>query len=125
MPASMISEATGSNSKVIGSSNATVAVGPMPGSTPTAVPSVTPSRQMRMLVGWSAVSRPRRMPSTSAPQPVAEQRQPQLQQPHEDDQAQRRDAGGRQRGLEHARAVAGERGDERRHEERRTEAEAG
>ena len=34
----MIREATGSNSNVIGSSSATVAVGPMPGSTPTAVP---------------------------------------------------------------------------------------
>src|SRR5687767_3662573 len=105
MPASMISEATASNSKVIGSRSATVAVGPMPGSTPTAVPSVTPSRQIRMLEGWSAVSRPRRMPSTSASQPVAEQRQPQLQQGDEDDEAQRGDARSRQRGLEGTGAV--------------------
>jgi hypothetical protein len=45
MPASMISAATGSRLKVIGSSIAIVAVGPMPGSTPTAVPSTTPMRQ--------------------------------------------------------------------------------
>jgi len=45
MPASMISAVTGSRLKVIGSSMAIVAVGPMPGSTPTAVPSTTPSRQ--------------------------------------------------------------------------------
>jgi hypothetical protein len=51
MPASMISDATGSKLKVIGSSSATVAVGPMPGSTPTMVPSVTPSRQIRILLG--------------------------------------------------------------------------
>jgi hypothetical protein len=41
----MISADTGSKLKVIGSSSAMVAVGPMPGSTPTAVPSATPMRQ--------------------------------------------------------------------------------
>jgi hypothetical protein len=45
MPASMISAVTGSKLNVIGSSIATVAVGPMPGSTPTAVPSSTPTKQ--------------------------------------------------------------------------------
>src|SRR5688572_20659788 len=84
MPDSMISEATGSNSNVIGSRSATVAVDQMPGSTPTAVPSVTPRRQIRMLEGCRAVSRPRRMPSTSAPEPVADDRKTQLQQTDED-----------------------------------------
>ena len=45
MPASMISAVTGSKLKVIGSSMAIVAVGPMPGSTPTSVPSSTPTKQ--------------------------------------------------------------------------------
>lgn len=45
MPASMISAVTGSKLNVIGSSIATVAVGPMPGRTPTAVPSSTPTKQ--------------------------------------------------------------------------------
>ena len=40
MPANMISEPAGSSLKVIGSSSATVSAGPMPGSTPTAVPSM-------------------------------------------------------------------------------------
>ena len=38
----MISEPAGSSLKVTGSSSATVSAGPMPGSTPTAVPSSTP-----------------------------------------------------------------------------------
>ena len=43
MPASMISEAVGGRWKVIGSSMAMVATGPMPGSTPISVPSMQPS----------------------------------------------------------------------------------
>jgi hypothetical protein len=45
MPASMMRAVTGSKLKVIGSSMAIVAVGPMPGSTPTMVPSRTPTKQ--------------------------------------------------------------------------------
>ena len=45
MPASMMSAVTGAKEKVIGSSIAIVAVGPMPGSTPTRVPSSTPTKQ--------------------------------------------------------------------------------
>ena len=41
----MISAETGGRPKVIGSSIAIVAIGPMPGSTPTAVPRNTPIRQ--------------------------------------------------------------------------------
>jgi hypothetical protein len=44
MPASMISAVTGSKLNVIGRSIAIVAVGPMPGSTPTSVPSSTPTK---------------------------------------------------------------------------------
>jgi hypothetical protein len=45
MPASMISAATGGTLKVNGNSIEMVANGPMPGSTPINVPTVTPSRQ--------------------------------------------------------------------------------
>ena len=45
MPASMMSAVTGSNEKVMGNSMAIVAVGPMPGRTPTSVPSNTPTKQ--------------------------------------------------------------------------------
>jgi hypothetical protein len=45
MPAIMISAETGSNVKVTGRRRAIVAVGPMPGRTPTAVPSTTPMKQ--------------------------------------------------------------------------------
>jgi hypothetical protein len=49
MPASMISEASGSSPKVSGSSIAMVGIGPMPGSTPISVPSRQPARQMPRL----------------------------------------------------------------------------
>ena len=45
MPASMISAPTGATLKVIGSSIAMVASGPMPGSTPIKVPTETPIMQ--------------------------------------------------------------------------------
>jgi hypothetical protein len=45
MPASMISAVTGWKVKVIGSRMATAPVGPMPGRTPTSVPSRTPTKQ--------------------------------------------------------------------------------
>src|SRR3954451_3887274 len=51
MPASMISAPTGGRPKVIGSSIATVAMVPMPGSTPTSVPTSAPTRQSNMLTG--------------------------------------------------------------------------
>ena len=45
MPASMIIADTGSSVNEIGSSIATVVTGPIPGSTPTTVPSKTPMKQ--------------------------------------------------------------------------------
>jgi hypothetical protein len=45
MPASMMSEVTGSAWNVSGRSMAMVAVGPMPGRQPTIVPSSTPTKQ--------------------------------------------------------------------------------
>src|SRR5262249_60581584 len=60
MPASMISEDSGSSPKVIGSSMAMVGIGPIPGSTPISVPSRQPIRQ-----------KPRFLSETAAPKPVA------------------------------------------------------
>src|SRR5438132_8842921 len=58
MPASMISAPTGGRPKVIGSSIATVAMVPMPGSTPTSVPTSAPIRQSRRLIGDMATPKP-------------------------------------------------------------------
>jgi hypothetical protein len=54
----MISAVTGSNVKVIGSSIAIVAVGPIPGRTPTSVPRNTPTKHHRRFSGLSAVDSP-------------------------------------------------------------------
>src|SRR5512139_251709 len=58
MPASMMSEETGSSWNVIGSSMAIVAVAPMPGSTPMRVPRITPIRQKNRFSGEAAVAKP-------------------------------------------------------------------
>src|ERR1700682_1921735 len=58
MPASMIRAPTGGRPKVIGSSIATVAMVPMPGSTPTSVPTRAPIRQSRRLIGEKATPKP-------------------------------------------------------------------
>src|SRR5688572_3467294 len=58
MPASMISAPTGGRLNVIGSSMAMAASGPMPGSTPTSVPTNTPMKQYIRLIGEIAVLNP-------------------------------------------------------------------
>src|SRR5215510_12114109 len=58
MPASMMSAATGLRLKVIGSSIAIVATGPMPGSTPIRVPSSTPIRAYSRWIGLTATWKP-------------------------------------------------------------------
>src|SRR5690349_11132552 len=58
MPASMISAPTGGRPKVIGSSMATVAIVPMPGSTPTSVPTSAPIRQSSRFIGEKATPKP-------------------------------------------------------------------
>jgi hypothetical protein len=54
MPASMMSAPTGGKPNVIGNSIAMVATVPMPGSTPTNVPTRAPSRQNSTLKGFEA-----------------------------------------------------------------------
>ncbi len=55
----MISAPTGGRPKVIGSSMATVAMVPMPGSTPTSVPTSAPIRQSSRFIGENATPKPR------------------------------------------------------------------
>src|SRR4029453_19340152 len=59
MPASMISAPTGGRPKVMGSSIATVAMVPMPGKTPTRVPTSGPIRQSIRFMGVKATPKPR------------------------------------------------------------------
>src|SRR3982750_4742805 len=58
MPDSMISADTGFRLKVIGSSMAMVATGPMPGSTPISVPSRQPMKAYSRLIGVKATPKP-------------------------------------------------------------------
>src|SRR5882757_1465431 len=74
MPASMISAPTGGRPKVIGNSMATVAMVPMPGSTPTSVPTSAPIRHSRRLIGENATPKPRaRLEKRSAITPSLDQ----------------------------------------------------
>src|SRR5574342_575553 len=58
MPANMMKAGVGSSEYVAGNSKATVSAGPMPGRTPTAVPSVTPARAQARFVRVSALAKP-------------------------------------------------------------------
>src|SRR5581483_9605448 len=58
MPASMISAPTGGSPNVMGSSMATVATVPIPGSTPTSVPTSAPNRQKARLCRLVATEKP-------------------------------------------------------------------
>src|SRR3954451_582761 len=58
MPEKKIIEAVMSTLPVIGSSMATATAGPMPGSTPTAVPRAQPTRHQSRLTGVIAVAKP-------------------------------------------------------------------
>src|SRR5882724_6789040 len=74
MPASMISAPTGGRPNVMGSSIATVAMVPMPGSTPTSVPTRAPTRHSRRLIGVKATPKPRaRLEKSSAITPSLNQ----------------------------------------------------
>src|SRR3954469_12458101 len=58
MPAKKIIDAVMSTLAVMGSSMATATAGPMPGSTPTAVPSTQPTKAHSRLTGVMAVAKP-------------------------------------------------------------------
>src|SRR5438067_7826301 len=75
MPASMINAPTGGRPKVMGNSIATVAMVPIPGSTPTSVPTSAPIRQSRRLIGVNATPNPRaRLEKSSAIMPSRNQK---------------------------------------------------
>src|SRR5918998_5013992 len=128
MPASMISAVTGSKLNVIGSSNAIVAVGPMPGRTPTSVPSKTPRKQKKRFSGANAVVMPRPRSATGVigrlyRNPVAEDRQRQLECPHEDDDRRQGQAEGDHDRRHDTGPASREPGDERGDESGRGEPE--
>jgi hypothetical protein len=54
----MISAVAGCSAKVDGSSSAMAPTGPMPGSTPTIVPTRTPMKHAKRFVGVSAMVKP-------------------------------------------------------------------
>src|SRR3954449_8050508 len=58
MPANMMNAPVGSSPYVTGSRSATAIAGPMPGSTPMAVPSSTPTAAHSRLTGVRAVPKP-------------------------------------------------------------------
>src|ERR1043165_4325871 len=75
MPASMISAPTGGKPNVIGKSIATVAMVPMPGNTPTSVPTSAPIRHSSRLIGVKAPPKPgARLEKSSAITPSLDQK---------------------------------------------------
>src|SRR6516225_9347556 len=83
MPASMMRAPTGGNPKVMGNSMAMVATVPMPGRTPTNVPTSAPRRQNRTLKGLAATWKPiQRLPRSSdmtSPPPRLVEARPELE----------------------------------------------
>src|SRR5690242_10859988 len=78
MPANMMNAPVGSlKLNVSGRSSAMVTAGPMPGSTPTNVPSVTPSAASARFAGESASAKPpARSPRTASVATMSEPRDP-------------------------------------------------
>jgi hypothetical protein len=58
MPASMISAVAGCIAKVDGKRRAMAPTGPMPGNTPTMVPTSTPTKHANRLLGSRAIENP-------------------------------------------------------------------
>src|SRR5689334_15158685 len=133
MPASMISAPTGGRPKVIGSSIATVAMVPMPGSTPTRVPTSAPIRHINRLIGENATAKPwarlaNRSIAPSLHQEAREQRHRQSQHVREQQRAGGGQADADDQRLAPARLVGSERRDQearqtRDHEPERTDRE--
>src|SRR5262252_6766695 len=103
MPASMMSADTGGSVKVIGSSIAIVADGPMPGSTPINVPTITPMKQYHVFwrlratlkpsVRWGKCCAKNSISPSSLPGP---QRERQSQPVHEQRDGERDQYGGQE-----------------------------
>src|SRR4029077_17902907 len=129
MPASMMSAPTGGRPKVIGSSIATVAMVPMPGSTPTSVPTSAPIRHIKRLIGENATLKPRarlEKRSTITPsldQETREHRHRKPQDVREKDSAARREASADDHRLDPPRLMRAERCDHEARERRDDETE--
>src|SRR6185503_16083478 len=96
MPASMISAEVGGTLKVIGSSMAIVASGPMPGSTPISVPRKQPTKQNQRFCRVSATLNPsirllKRSMSHPRDQRIREAEAPNEKCPRADREADRHD----------------------------------
>src|SRR5436305_30861 len=119
MPASMINAPTGGSPKVIGNSIATVAMVPMPGNTPTSVPTSAPIRHSSRLIGVKATPKPSaRLEKSSAITPsldqeAREQLQGQPQRIGEQQAAAEREAGADNDGFLPPRFRRAQRGDQK------------
>src|ERR1700755_554354 len=117
MPASMISAPTGGRPKGMGSSIATVAMVPMPGSTPTNGPTSGPIRHISRLIGENATANPcarfaKSSITPSLPQETRKQRHRQSQYIREQQCAGARQAGADDQGLDPPCLVGAERRDQ-------------
>src|SRR3954462_7123157 len=93
MPASMIMAVGGARPKVKGSNSAIAGIGPMPGSTPIAVPITTPIRQNSKLLGCRAVVSPiSRLSNSSISEPSRPDRHRQGERLDEEQHRRRREA---------------------------------
>src|ERR1044072_7553471 len=108
MPASMIMADGGDRPKVKGSSSAIAGIGPMPGSTPMAVPITTPLRQKSRLLGCRAVESPiRRLSNSSMSEPSRPDRHRQGQRLDEQQNGGRRQPQREQHGFDRPRFPGG------------------
>src|SRR5574337_428611 len=109
MPAKKIIDAVASTFSVIGSSIATAVAGPIPGSTPTAVPMLQPNSAHSRLTGVAAVAKPCirlfRMSIASDPSGPGQPRQVDRQRLGEHPVHRRRDRDAERRALQQRRRV--------------------
>src|SRR6202012_5373086 len=110
---------TGLMPKVSGSSTEMVASGPMPGNTPTMLPTSTPTKHHMRFCGSSATPKPyQRLERAEAImlETPPEQREGDLQHVGEQERTGDRDAGGQDGRALQGRSPVAERGDEDAHE---------
>src|SRR4051794_40167769 len=120
MPASMISAAVGGRWKVIGSSMAIVATGPMPGRTPISVPTMQPTSAYSKFWKLRATLRPsvRLFSRSISPHPTKDG-DVHLQSELEDDDAEDRQDDHVEEHFGDLEFLAAEGGDQDQHDQRR------
>src|SRR3954447_2296699 len=123
MPDSIRTAATGFMPKVIGSRIEIADSTPMPGRTPTTLPTRTPTKHQSRLLGSSAISKPwrrSRKPVSISAKP--HDRNFHMQQVDEEQDREDRHAGGEQQRTLQGRGAVAERGDQHGREAGRQEA---